>query len=170
MSLLGEVPATLSLAHLLLTASSVLVIAMAATWLRALHSRGSLADALEELAQLSDKDCSGCCHNCCSGTCRGVLDNVRGLAIAAIVFGILELLTYVVVFSSLGINLFYSYENRAFSCSYSGKGSYGYQDVRVGPAVPEGARSGWHLTTPSLPTHPQVSTRLYTCNTYSQTF
>ena len=127
----------------LLTTSSALVIALAATWLRALHSRGSLADALDELALLSDKDCRGCCRNCCSGACRGALDNVRGLAIAAIVFGILELMTYVVWFSLLGVLIGDNYENRtvSYSCSYSGSGTAysSSQSVRVGSAVLEGA-------------------------------
>ena len=99
-------------------------------------SRGSLQTHLNELALLIDKDCRGCCRNCCSGMFRGTFDNIRGLAVAAITFGFLELLIYVVTFSLLGwsftyfgnYNSYYSnYYNvqntRVFSC-YAGSNRY----------------------------------------------
>lgn len=73
--------------------SSILVIGMASQWLRAVASRGSLAQHLQDLSQLESVDCRGCCSSCCTCKCRGVLDNVRGLAIAAIVLASLELVT-----------------------------------------------------------------------------
>ena len=87
--------------------SSVLVIAMGAQWLAATAARGVLSSHVEELAQLREKDCVGCCRHCCSGMCRGVFDNIRGLAIAAIVFGVFELIGYVAPFGVLGDALTY---------------------------------------------------------------
>jgi hypothetical protein len=115
--------------------SSSLVIAMAHQLLRATSARGSLQEHLSELALLRDKDCRGCCRNCCSGMCRGLLDNARGLAIAAITFGVLELLIYVIYFGVLGwlfTDFYYPYSQssrydvvstREFSC-YAGSNDY----------------------------------------------
>lgn len=106
--------------------SSSLVIAMAHQLLRATSARGALQEHLSELALLRDKDCRGCCRNCCSGMCRGTLDNARGLAIAAITFGVLELVSYVSAFGVLGwlFTDFYSY--------YYPDSSYGsYYNVRT---------------------------------------
>jgi hypothetical protein len=101
--------------------SSILVISLGASWLRALHARDSLPDELAKLAKQSDKDCRGCCHHCCSGTCRGTLDNVRGLAVAAIVFGVLELIAYAGWFPALALLISenYYYISTLYSCSYS---------------------------------------------------
>lgn len=75
---------------------------MGAQWLAATASRGSLREHLDELALLREKDCVGCCRNCCSGMCGGVFDNIRGLAIASIIFGVFELIGYVGPFGGLG--------------------------------------------------------------------
>lgn len=101
--------------------SSVLVISLGASWLGALHARGSLADELAELAMLSDKDCRGCCRHCCSGTCRGKLDNVRGLAVAAIVFGVFELIVYSGWLSTVALLVSenYYYTSTSYTCPYS---------------------------------------------------
>ena len=116
--------------------SSSLVIAMAHQLLRATSARGSIQEHLSELALLREKDCRGCCRNCCSGMCRGTLDNARGLAIAAITFGVLELLGYVSSFGFVGWSFtrgssysgyYYNYYNvrsvRQFSC-YAGSSDY----------------------------------------------
>ena len=69
--------------------------------------------------------------------CRGTLDNARGLAIAAITFGVLELVSYVSAFGLLGWSFTYFYSNsysyysyyynvrstRQFSC-YAGSSNY----------------------------------------------
>jgi len=116
--------------------SSILVISMANTWLHALGSRNSLKEHLRELAQLRNRDCRGCCRHCCSGSCRGTLDNLRGLAIAAICLGLLELLGYVVGFSALGMALTELKKQdfggdyvatKLFSC-YSGASQYCFLD------------------------------------------
>jgi len=99
--------------------SSSLVIAMAHQLLRATAARGALQEHLSELALLRDKDCRGCCRNCCSGMCRGTLDNARGLAIAAITFGVLELMGFVSALSLLGWSFTYSYSNRYQNSYYS---------------------------------------------------
>ena len=108
--------------------SSLLVVALGVVWLRALRSRGSLADALDELAKLSDKDCRGCCRNCCSGACRGALDNVRGLAIAVICFGVFELIIYLtalpLIVSILAENGVEEDMDREYSCSYFNDNPY----------------------------------------------
>ena len=83
--------------------SSIMVIALGYQWLCATASRGSLQTHLNELALLSSKDCRGCCRSCCSGMCRGTFDNIRGLAIAAITLGVLELVIYVFTFSIMGV-------------------------------------------------------------------
>jgi hypothetical protein len=112
--------------------SSSLVIAMGIQWLTAVASPGSLVTHLEALSLLREKDCRGCCRNCCSGMCRGTFDNIRGLAIAAITFGVFELLTYVISFSFLGLGLAFTSSitdyykvstNRELSC-YAGSSKY----------------------------------------------
>jgi hypothetical protein len=116
--------------------SSLLVIAMGGQWLVATASRGSLQEHLEELALLREKDCVGCCRNCCSGMCSGVFDNIRGLAVAAIVFGVFELIGYVGPFGGLGYALTsygyptlspgsstYNVNTRTYEC-YTGSNTY----------------------------------------------
>jgi hypothetical protein len=113
--------------------SSIMVIAMGYQWLCAAASRGSIQKHLNELALLNDKDCRGCCRNCCSGMCRGIFDNIRGLAVAAITFGVVELLIYSVSFSLLGLFYTYGYygdqQTSQFQC-YAGGSSYCYIDYR----------------------------------------
>jgi hypothetical protein len=84
--------------------SSCLVITLGQQWLEATSTRlrTSLSDHLDELQLLSGKDCRGCCRHCCSGQCRGVFDNIRGLAIAAITFGVLEMIALMPTLAILG--------------------------------------------------------------------
>jgi hypothetical protein len=121
--------------------SSCLVIALGSKWLAATSPGTPLKAHLDELDLLREKDCRGCCRNCCSGQCRGVLDDVRGLAIAAITFAVLELLVYMPYLSVMGTILtyrstpYYNYNSQATCSSY-----------------------------------PSVTGKTYTCSTGSQTY
>jgi len=121
--------------------SSALIIALGQQWLQATSLGSSLKEHLDELQLLSDKDCRGCCRFCCSGQCRGVLDNIRGLAISAITFGVIELVFYMPYLSIMGV--IFTYWQTPYLYSSAGYCSYPY---------------------------PTVDGRTYTCNTYSQTY
>ena len=100
--------------------SSFWVIALGRLWLSATASHGSLKRHFDELALLHDEDGRGCCRNCCTLRCAGTFDNIRGLAITAIVWGLFELVAYVVAFSIVGA----SYANGNSISPYSASPKY----------------------------------------------
>jgi len=102
--------------------SSALIIALGQQWLQATSLGSSLKEHLDELQLLSDKDCRGCCRFCCSGQCRGVLDNIRGLAISAITFGVIELVFYMPYLSIMGV--IFTYWQTPYLYSSAGYCSY----------------------------------------------
>jgi len=123
--------------------SSALVIALGQQWLQATSMNSSLKSHLEDLQLLSDKDCRGCCRNCCTGQCRGVLDNIRGLAISAITFGVIELIVYMPYLSVMGVILTFWQTPYLYS-------------------------SAGYCSGPSATTY--VDGKTYTCNTNSQVY
>ena len=87
--------------------TAILVVAQGGLWLSATATPRTLAAATHRLRGLHD-DCgcgSGsegrCCGTpatqCCTGKCLGELDNIRGLAIAAMVFALLDIVTVTVL-------------------------------------------------------------------------